>query len=587
MTTVSAVRVPKAGRMAEIAYFSMEIAVSDAVPTYSGGLGVLAGDHLRAAADLGLPAFGVTLVYHDGFFRQTLAEDGRQEEHPVRWSPAEQLERLDHRVVIGLGGRQVAVGAWRTEIAGVDGHRVPVYFLDTRLAGNGSSDQAITDQLYTGDPVARLSQEAVLGLGGVAMLGALGHDIATYHLNEGHASLVPVALLARSLGTTVADATPADVDAVRAACVFTTHTPVPAGHDRFKRDVVGKVLGPDLTKGLDRLGCLERGELNMTNLGMFFAGFINGVARRHGEVSQAMFPRYRVRSVTNGVHVATWAAPSTQRLFDRHIPGWRQDNTMVRYMLSVPLEEVRSAHQEAKQKLLDEVARRLGLKLDPGILTVGVARRAAAYKRNDLLLSDPNQLRQLVRDAGPLQVLYSGKAHPLDDMGKDVIARVAAGARRLKGVVPVVYLEDYDMALAGQLCAGVDLWLNTPVAPHEASGTSGMKAAINGVPSLSVLDGWWVEGHVEGVTGWAIGADRGAQAALADNRPRIDALDAEAMYQILHDVVAPLYYGNPDGFAAVGRGAMALNGSFFTTERMVSEYVVAAYRRDSLATRSS
>ncbi|HMK63114.1 MAG TPA: alpha-glucan family phosphorylase [Acidimicrobiales bacterium] len=587
MTTVGAVRTPRARLTAGIAYFSMEIAVSDSVPTYSGGLGVLAGDHLRASADLGLPIVGVTLVYHDGFFRQTLADDGRQEEHPVRWAPAEQLERLDERVVISLGGRQVAIGAWWTEIAGVDGYRVPVYFLDTRLPGNDLADQSITDKLYTGDPTARLSQEAVLGFGGVAMLGVLGHDIATYHLNEGHASLVPVALLARFLGTKTSNATPADVNVVRADCVFTTHTPVPAGHDRFKRDDVGKVLGSNVTKALDRLGCFERGELNMTTLGMFFAGFINGVAKRHGEVSQAMFPRYRVRSVTNGVHVATWAAPSTRRLFDRHIPRWRQDNTLVRYMLSVPLEEIRSAHQEAKDQLLDEVARRSGLKLKPDILTVGVARRAAAYKRNDLLLSDPERLRRLVRDVGPLQVLYSGKAHPLDAMGKEVIARVADGARRLKNVVSILYLEDYDMALAAQLCAGVDLWLNTPVAPHEASGTSGMKAAINGVPSLSVLDGWWVEGHVEGVTGWAIGADRGGGAALVDGDPRIDALDAEAMYRVLHDVVGPLYYVDPDGFTAVRRGAMALNGSFFTTERMVSEYVAVAYSHDASAARST
>jgi starch phosphorylase len=281
--------------------------------------------------------------------------------------------------------------------------------------------------------------------------------------------------------------------------------------------------------------------------------------------------------VTNGVHVATWAASSTRHLFDRHIPQWRQNNALLRYMLSVPLEEIQSAHHEAKKRLFGEVAHRSRKKLDPSVLTVGVARRAAAYKRNDLLLSDPDGLRRLVREVGPLQILYSGKAHPLDEMGKRVIARVTEAAQRLEGVVPIVYLEDYDMGLAGLLCAGVDLWLNTPVAPHEASGTSGMKAAINGVPSLSVLDGWWVEGHLEGVTGWAIGDDPGADAPLTDDHQTVDALDAEAMYRVLSDVVAPLYYQNPEEFAAVGRAAMALNGSFFTTERMVSEYAATAY----------
>ncbi|MGO8872910.1 MAG: alpha-glucan family phosphorylase [Acidimicrobiales bacterium] len=566
------------GELMKIAYFSMEIAVADDLPTYSGGLGVLAGDHIRSASDLGLPLVGVTLVYHGGFFRQSLDAKGRQVESPVQWSPVERLDPLDEQVEIVIGGRHVAIGAWRVFITGVAGHRVPVYFLDTRLAANSTWDQAITDHLYTGDPLVRLAQEAVLGLGGASMLGALGHDVVKFHLNEGHAALAPVALLARSMDRPLGEATAADLDRVRDRCVFTTHTPVSAGHDRFERDVVEEVLGTALASDLDRLGSFEGDCLNMTNLGLLLAGFINGVAQRHGAVSQAMFPRYHVQSVTNGVHVGKWAAPSSQRLFDRHVPRWREDNTMLRYARSIPLDEIRSAHGEAKQLLLDEVTRLMGRKLDPSVLTVGVARRAAAYKRNDLLLSDPDQLRQLVDQVGPLQVLFSGKAHPLDDAGKAVIARVADGARKLKGVVPVVYLEDYGMALAGLLCAGVDVWLNTPVPPHEASGTSGMKAAINGVPSLSVLDGWWVEGCIEGVTGWAIGTDRGAGATLEVGDPLVDSVDARQMYRVLRDVVAPLYYGDPDGFAAVGRGAMALNGSFFTTQRMISEYVVAYNR---------
>ena len=567
-------------RVETIAYFSMEIALDDEIPTFSGGLGVLAGDFLRAASDLGVPVVGVTLLYHQGFFRQELDEAGRQVEHPVRWTPADHLERLDARVKVAIGGRSVAVGVWRRVLNGVGSSKVPVYFLDTLLPENDPADQAITDRLYTGIPVKRLSQEAVLGLAGPAMLRELGHgEISRYHLNEGHASLVPVALLSDRLDGMVVDASPADIEAVRERCVFTTHTPVPAGHDRFDPQVMVEVLGPELADGLKEIGCLEDGSLNMTVLGMFFSGFINGVARRHGEVSQAMFPHYRIDAITNGVHVPTWVAPSTARLFDRHLPRWRQDNAMLRYAGVIPLEEVRAAQGEAKQVLLDEVARSQGVTLDPEALTIGVARRATPYKRNDLLLSRPAELRALVDRVGPLQVVYSGKAHPLDEPGKALIERVNAAARELAGDVTIVYLENYGMSLAALLVAGVDVWLNNPLAPQEASGTSGMKAALNGVPSLSILDGWWVEGHVEGVTGWSIGADLGAGANLPIGDPVVDAVDGAELYRVLAEVVAPLYYERPNDFAVVRRFAIALNGSFFTAQRMVAEYEDRAYRR--------
>ncbi|HZM56484.1 MAG TPA: alpha-glucan family phosphorylase, partial [Acidimicrobiales bacterium] len=432
-----------------VAYFSMEVALDDEVPTFSGGLGVLAGDFLRAASDMGVPTVGVTLLYHQGFFRQELDAAGRQIEHPVRWTPADHLERLDARVKVVIGGRPVVVGVWRRVLNGVGGSTVAVYFLDTQLSENSSTDQAITDRLYAGPPVERLSQEAVLGLAGPAMLRELGHgEIATYHLNEGHAALVPVALLSDRLGGIVADASPADIESVRARCVFTTHTPVPAGHDRFDPQVMVEVLGPELADGLTRIGCLEDGTLNMTVLGMFFSGFVNGVAQRHGEVSRAMFPQYRIDAITNGVHVSTWVAPSTARLFDRHLPRWREHNTMLRYASGIPLEEIRTAHAEAKQVLLDEVARRRGVSLDPEVLTIGVARRATPYKRNDLLLSRPDALRALVERVGPLQVVYAGKAHPSDQPGKALIEHVNAAAKELAGNVTVVYLEDYGMSLA-------------------------------------------------------------------------------------------------------------------------------------------
>ncbi len=567
-----------------IAYFSMEIALRDEIPTFSGGLGVLAGDHLRAASDLGLPVVGVTLLYHQGFLRQELDGAGRQVEQPVRWRPADHLERLDARVEVNISGRSVVVAVWRVVLYGIGGAKVPVYFLDTFLPENDPSDQAITDRLYTGVLVERLSQEAVLGLAGPAMLRELGHtDVAVFHMNEGHAALVPVGLLSDRLRGPIGAASPADIEAVRERCVFTTHTPVPAGHDRFDPKVTAQVLGQELAAGLKRIGCLEGTTLNMTLLGMFFSRFINGVAQRHGEVSRRMFPKYRINAVTNGVHVSTWAAPSTARLFDRHIPRWRQDNELLRYASVIPLEEVRAAHVEAKQVLLDEVARRAGVSLEPDVLTIGVARRSTPYKRNDLLLSRPAELRALVEPVGGLQVLYSGKAHPLDHLGKALIERVNVAARQLAGEVAVVFLEDYGMNLAALLVAGVDVWLNTPVAPHEASGTSGMKAALNGVPSLSVPDGWWLEGHFEGVTGWDIGTDRGPGSELPIGDPDVDAADGAELYRMLGDVVAPLYYGSPDDFTAVRRSAIALNGSFFTAQRMVDEYASRAYGRNGWA----
>ena len=566
-----------------IAYFSMEIAIDDDIPTFSGGLGVLAGDFLRAIADGAVPAVGVTLLYRGGFFHQSLDSSGHQVESPVVWNPADRLEHLENRVTITISGRPVTVGVWRYVMVGVTGFETPVYLLDTAVPENTPQDRLITDRLYGGGPEERLSQEAVLGLAGIAMLESLGHsDLTTFHMNEGHAALAPVALLQQRSGDDLAVVTAEDLGAVHQSCVFTTHTPVPAGHDRFTLEIVTKVLGAEIARGLGDLGCLEDGMLNMTVLGMFFSGFINGVAKRHGEVSQAMFPHFRVESITNGVHASTWVSPEIARLFDDHLPGWREDNTLLSGADAISLDELRAAHQTAKDTLFDEVMRRSGIACDPSVLTIGIARRAAAYKRNDLIFSDLDALEKVADRAGSLQILCSGKAHPNDKEGKALIAHLTALAKELSGAITVVYLTDYGMRLAARLVAGVDVWLNNPVAPREASGTSGMKAAMNGVPSLSTLDGWWLEGCVEGVTGWAIGTDRGADAdADADDSDAaaIDASDASDLRRVLGSVVAPMYYERPEAFAAIGRSAIAANGSFFTTERMLREYVERAYQR--------
>ncbi len=554
-----------------VAYFSMEVGFRAELPTYSGGLGVLAGDTLRAAADLAIPMVGVTLLYRKGYFLQELDHKGNQSERPFVWNPEEFLEPLQPCVSVTLEGRRVQIRAWLYCLVGVSGHVVPVYFLDTALEENSPFDQTLTDRLYGGDERYRLCQEAVLGLGGVAMLRALRHkNVKAYHMNEGHSALLVLGLLgAGTKGGGWRTITERDLDAVRHKSVFTTHTPVPAGHDQFPMDLVRKVLGEEIAGFLASAKCCLDGILNMTYLALFFSRYVNGVSHRHQEVSQSMFPNRRINSITNGVHAVYWTAPAFRRLYDGHIPEWRRDNLYLRYAIRIPLDEIIKAHAEAKDQLLTEVKRRTGTRLDSETMTLGFARRATAYKRADFLFSDFDRLKRIVREAGPLQVIYGGKAHPRDESGKEVIRGIFEKARTLPNDVRVVYLEEYDMALAKCICSGVDLWLNTPRKPEEASGTSGMKAAMNGVPSMSVLDGWWIEGHVEGVTGWSIGDSWESQSDPST--------ESQALYDKLESVILPMFYRGPRAYAEVMRSAIALNGSFFNSQRMMFQYMKNAY----------
>jgi len=550
-----------------VAYFSMEIALEPSLPTYSGGLGVLAGDFLRSAADLGVPLVGVTLLHRKGYFVQRLDESGWQTESGASWLPNEHLECMDVRVVVTVEARTVTVRAWRFTIQGDDGMTVPVFLLDTDVEGNASEDRRLTDHLYGGDDRYRLSQEVVLGIGGVRILRALGYtDIGRFHLNEGHSALLTLELLAeqRRAGLGMAEA----ADAVRELCVFTTHTPVPAGHDRFANDLATQVLGTDAVTALRALQCCGA-DLNLTHVALMLSHYVNGVTQRHGQVSQSMFPAYPIGSITNGVHAATWTAPAFQALFDRTMPGWRNDNFSLRYAFSIPRSEIRAAHAKAKQALVDEVRRRTGVALLPEPLTIGFARRATAYKRPMLLFHDGRMLREIARAFGGLQVVFAGKAHPRDQPGKHLIQDVFR-QQALAPEVRVVVVPNYDLDVGRLVTAGVDLWLNTPLPPLEASGTSGMKAALNGVPSVSVLDGWWREGCLEGVTGWAIGP--------RERHPhRSDAEDAHALYEVLRRSILPLFVGAPNEWAAVMRTTIAVNGSFFNTQRMLMEYAIHAY----------
>jgi starch phosphorylase len=561
-------------REPRIAYFSMEIALEAAMPTYSGGLGVLAGDTIRSAADLGLRMVAVTLLHRRGYFAQRLDAAGRQSEHPASWDPEALLERLDARVSVEVAGREVAVRAWRYVVRGVHGRLVPVYLLDTDLPENTAEDRRLTDSLYGGDARYRLAQEIVLGMAGMRMLRALGHRrLDRVHMNEGHAALAVLVLLEERHGDVPEepDELAALLAPVRRTCVFTTHTPVPAGHDQFPAALAKNLLGARAWGWLEAVG--DGATLNMTDLALRASHFINGVAMRHGEVSRDLFPHYPIRSITNGIHPATWAAPAFAALFDRFIPEWRRDAFALRYAVGIPRHEIWRCHERAKAELVERVRREAGADFRPDVLTLGFARRATAYKRAMLVLRDPSRLTSLVRTRGPLQIVFAGKAHPRDDEGKQLLREIHAAAAALRGQVAIAYLSDYDMTLGRQLCAGVDVWLNTPVPPLEASGTSGMKAALNGVPSLSVLDGWWIEGCVDGVTGWAIGADP-EQPPPSEQR---DAHDAEELYRKLRDHVAPCYYFQRDRFQQMMRSAIALNASFFNTQRMVLQYLYDAY----------
>jgi len=557
-----------------IAYFSMEIAVDAEIPTYAGGLGVLAGDTIRSAVDLKVPMVAVTLLYRKGYFYQTLDASGWQREEPVEWVVDDFLEEMPQRAAVALEGRSVHIRSWKYEVSDSGGFKVPVYFLDSDLPENSEGDRTLTHSLYGGDQRYRLCQEAILGIGGVRMLRALGyHEIERFHMNDGHASLLVLELLDEEAGKNGGrPITHDDVEAVRRKCVFTTHTPVPAARDQFPKELAERVLGEyqAMSDIKDLVFCGD--VLDMTFLGFNLSHFINGVAKKHSEVARLMFAGYLIDAITNGVHAATWVAEPFHELYDRHIRGWRLDNFSLRYALSIPKEEVWKAHNQVKKRLLQYLNRETNVGMDVDVLTIGFARRMATYKRADLLFTDPERLKGIASKAGPFQLVYAGKAHPQDQAGKELIQRIFRIKDALAKNIKMVYLENYDLELGKMITAGVDVWLNTPQPPLEASGTSGMKAALNGVPSLSVLDGWWIEGCIEGVTGWSIGEnERGTEEA--GNRSK----DASSLYDKLEQVIIPLFYHNRDRFIDVMLHSIALNGSFFNTHRMIQQYVLKAY----------
>jgi len=549
-----------------IAYFSMEIGLEPEMPTYSGGLGVLAGDTIKSAADLKVPLVAVTLIYRKGYFRQKIDAAGAQRELPYEWNPRKFMKLRRQKVVVSIEGRPVTVRAWEYRVRGATGFNIPVFFLDTDFEGNSDYDRSLSYQLYGGDERYRLAQEAILGIGGVRLLKELGYrHLTRYHMNEGHSSLLTLELLRQR---DIIDPESYRVDDIRRMCVFTTHTPVPAGHDKFSYDLVGEVVADFLPLATIKAFGGED-SLNLTRLALNLSHYVNGVAKEHQRISSEMFPGYHIESITNGVHAWTWTADSFRDLFARFIPGCKNEPTSLRYAISLPGNDIWKAHVAAKHKLIELINATTDAEMARDVLTIGFARRATAYKRADLVFSDISRLKRIARNAGKIQFVFAGKAHPQDVDGHKMIKKILKTAAKLAGEIEVVYLENYGMKLARLMISGVDVWLNTPRRPQEASGTSGMKAAINGVPSLSVLDGWWIEGCIEGMTGWAIGS--------LDREPSTDSESARSLYDKLENEIIPTFYGNREKWVEIMQLCIAINGSFFNTHRMVQQYVMSAY----------
>jgi len=563
---------PFAARTA-VAYFTMELAVRPEMHTYCGGLGLLAGDTARASADLGIPMAFVTMLSRTGYFRQEIDPRGRQVERPDRWEPQAWCERLPLIVNVEIEGRAVAVQPWITVITGVDGFQNPVLLLDTDLERNSKGDRTLSDELYGGNAAYRLKQEIVLGIGGLRVLRSLGFRPQAYHMNEGHASLLTLELLLRSAAAPEgipAGELPTRISEVRSRCVFTTHSPVEAAHDRFDYDLVERILRPTLRLAtLQELGGKDR--LDMTRLGLNLSHYVNGVSLRNAETTRKMFPEYPIHAVTNGVHAPTWTHPAFAGLFDAQIPRWRREPEMLVRALELPEDEVWGCHLAAKRELLERLRQVVGVEFDPEALTMVFARRMVGWKRPLLFFEDPGRLADLAGHHR-FQAVFTGKAHPLDGPGKELIRRLHELIRELEGKVPCVFVPNYDMDWAKTLVAGADVWFQNPLPPMEASGTSGMKAALNGGLNLSTLDGWWEEGCIDGVNGWSIPHSDGSDS---------DRKDAAALYEKLEHVVLPCYYQDPSRWQSMMKQAIGHVGSYFSSHRMLRQYAVEAYLRSS------
>lgn len=542
--------------MGVVGYFTAEIGLWSELHTYSGGLGVLAGDHVKSAADAEIPLVGVTLVYRKGYGRQHLDKDGVQTETYRDLDPAQHMQDTGMEISLPLDGGELWAKVWRADITGVSGHVVPVYFLDTFHPKNSEKHLELGLTLYGGDDWVRIRQEYLLGVGGLRLLDKLGLEVDGLHLNEGHCTFALLEMLGKGWSR----------EQLAKRVLFTTHTPVPAGHDRFEWEAVEEVLGDLLPADAKQLvidaGDPEEGRrISMSHLAVALSGPVNAVSNLNAWVASSMFADHHIAPITNGVHHITWTSPMMADLFDKQLPGWREDPTKLAHAGKIPTEDLAGARDVARKVLRELVQTSTGVKLDKSRLTIGFARRFATYKRANLVFSDLERLREI--GAGKIQFVFSGKAHPRDEGGKALIKSIFDSAKDLEEEIPVAFLEDYSMATGLAMTGGVDIWLNNPIRPMEASGTSGMKAAMNGVPNCSILDGWWPEGCEHGVNGWAIGG--------ADDE-RDDVRDAKNVLDVIENEVLPAWNEGDEKWCEIMRASIATSARF-TGARMISDYL--------------
>ena len=542
--------------MGVVGYFTAEIGLWSELHTYSGGLGVLAGDHVKSAADAEIPLVGVTLLYRKGYGRQHLDENGIQTETYRDLDPEQHLQDTGMDMSLPLDGGELWAKVWRADIAGVTGHVVPVYFLDTFHPKNSEKHLDLGLTLYGGDDWVRIRQEYLLGIGGLRLLEQLGMEVDGLHLNEGHCTFALLEMLGKGWSR----------EQLAKRVLFTTHTPVPAGHDRFEWDAVEEVLGDLLPSDARQLvidaGDPEEGRrISMSHLAVALSGPVNAVSNLNAWVASSMFADHHIAPITNGVHHITWTSPMMADLFDKELPGWKEDPSKLAHAGKISTENLTEARGIARKVLRELVQTSTGVRLDKSRLTIGFARRFATYKRANLVFSNLERLREI--GAGKIQFVFSGKAHPRDAGGKALIKSIFDSAKDLVEDIPVAFLEDYSMATGLAMTGGVDIWLNNPIRPMEASGTSGMKAAMNGVPNCSILDGWWPEGCEHGVNGWAIGK--------ADDE-RDDVRDAKNVLDVIENEVLPAWDEGDERWCEIMRASIATSARF-TGARMISDYL--------------
>ena len=546
----------------KIAYFSMEIGITNSIPTYSGGLGVLAGDIVKASADLKLQMVALTLVSRKGYFNQKITNTGEQQESPNIWDPSKILFKVPKTVTIILEGRSVEIQAWLYEHRSQNGGLIPILFLDTDLENNTPEDRQITDYLYGGDKKYRLKQEIVLGIGGTRILEALSFKISKYHMNEGQSALLTLELLKKNN---------LNSQKVQNQCVFTTHTPIEAAFDQFSYELFQELLGNQYMLSTVKQYA-GQDNLNMTYLALNLSKYVNGVSKAHMNYSRKIFPGHHIRSVTNGVHSFTWTCRFFRELYDKYIPSWANEPVLLVRASEIPNREIWNTHMKAKNTLINLIKNTNSVSLDPNVLTIGFARRATGYKRSTLIFSRIQKLIE-INNRGKIQMVFAGKAHPRDVEGKQLIKRIFQYAKELKDQIKIVYLENYDMQIASKLTSGVDVWLNTPIPPMEASGTSGMKAAHNGVINFSILDGWWIEGCIEGVTGWGIGPHPSELVSVDERRKR----ELDDLYSKLEYLIVPTFYKNRDAWIMLMKNSITKLAYYFQTQGVLKRYITEAY----------